>query len=337
MLHGSPRRVVSSFLFSVLLIASSLAQSSPPKALREPLQSAFDRKDYDAVTKIGIELLAAEPNDSLALHHVGYAYHVRGRYDEALEYHRRGAALVGDRYAGTAAYNAACAHALKGEAGAAFEWLEKALGLGFRDAKQIRIDPDLASLRTDPRFEAVVAKLSDDGDEPASVFVASQKMERAGTRVALFQEDGGLGQVSIEYGPVAWKDEFGSALESGQLDGRRWRLGKDYWTNLSADVPFALGDIAFVPGDYYLMLEKAGDRYTLVVQPVAEIRATKQDPYWAHEITGGTAVAMQHTTAEPSAAILDLTLATTSNESKTGSFTIRFGPHVLSTKFEMRE
>jgi hypothetical protein len=41
--------------------------------------------------------------------------------------------------------------------------------------------------------------------------------------------------------------------------------------------------------------------------------------------------------ADSLASKLDLTLATTSNESKNGSFTIRFGPHTLSTSFEVRD
>ena len=59
----------------------------------------------------------------------------------------------------TAAYNAACAYALKGDKDKALEWLEKAMGFGFARPEVAEVDSDLASLRGDPRFQALLAKM----------------------------------------------------------------------------------------------------------------------------------------------------------------------------------
>ncbi|GIW72330.1 MAG: hypothetical protein KatS3mg102_1872 [Planctomycetota bacterium] len=56
------------------------------------------------------------------------------------------------------AYNLACAHALRGAAEEAIGWLEQALARGFDDAAHIARDPDLDSIRDDPRFRAVLVR-----------------------------------------------------------------------------------------------------------------------------------------------------------------------------------
>jgi predicted esterase len=66
------------------------------------------------------------------------------------------------------AYNIACGHAKMGNADQAFEWLGKAADWGFgnSDSQNVpnvdfaRQDPDLESLRADPRFEEVVGRMA---------------------------------------------------------------------------------------------------------------------------------------------------------------------------------
>jgi len=59
-------------------------------------------------------------------------------------------------YRGTSAmYNLACAYALKGDRALGLEWLEKAINAGFDDNDKIKNDPDIASLRGEPRFKQI--------------------------------------------------------------------------------------------------------------------------------------------------------------------------------------
>jgi len=49
-------------------------------------------------------------------------------------------------------YNLACSFALLDQRDPAFDWLFKALDAGFRPNGRLWLDPDLSSLRGDPRF-----------------------------------------------------------------------------------------------------------------------------------------------------------------------------------------
>jgi len=60
------------------------------------------------------------------------------------------------RDAATAAYNVACAHALMRNRDRALDWLAKSITMGFRQFDHARRDPDLESIREDPRFEAIL-------------------------------------------------------------------------------------------------------------------------------------------------------------------------------------
>jgi hypothetical protein len=58
-----------------------------------------------------------------------------------------------------ALYNLACAHALEGHKDAALGRLEEAVAAGFTNASQISADPDLESLRREPRYRALMQRL----------------------------------------------------------------------------------------------------------------------------------------------------------------------------------
>jgi Flp pilus assembly protein TadD len=56
-------------------------------------------------------------------------------------------------------YNLACSCALTARPEEAFRALEQAFGLGYRDGDWLMEDPDLKSLRSDPRFLALIARM----------------------------------------------------------------------------------------------------------------------------------------------------------------------------------
>jgi len=59
----------------------------------------------------------------------------------------------------TVRYNLACSYALLGRKEEAFAALREAVRLGYVDAEHMREDPDLESLRDDPRFGKILASL----------------------------------------------------------------------------------------------------------------------------------------------------------------------------------
>lgn len=61
------------------------------------------------------------------------------------------------------AYNAACSQARLGRVEDGLDWLGRALRAGFDDREALERDPDLAPLRSDPRFEEIRALSSPSG------------------------------------------------------------------------------------------------------------------------------------------------------------------------------
>lgn len=75
------------------------------------------------------------------------------------------AAQVEPKMASGHLYNAACCYALSGQKDLAFSSLEIAIAKGWRDKKHTEEDEDLATLRGDPRWNDLIAKVSTGGME----------------------------------------------------------------------------------------------------------------------------------------------------------------------------
>jgi Flp pilus assembly protein TadD len=126
------------------------------------------------VERAGAEFLAGffetelrqKPENLAALVELGHLYTRLGRVREGLSVDRELARRLPDDP--TVRYNLACSLALNGELDAAFAELGHALERGYRDAEHLAQDEDLAALRADPRFEALLARLGELGADPGA-------------------------------------------------------------------------------------------------------------------------------------------------------------------------
>jgi Zn-dependent protease len=84
--------------------------------------------------------------------------HYARRFRDAARAGER-AFAAGPAQAEQVAYNVACDWALAGDSDLAMAWLERAVSQGFSSRSQIGDDPDLASLRSTGRYEALLARL----------------------------------------------------------------------------------------------------------------------------------------------------------------------------------
>ena len=113
---------------------------------REPEAEASYRRALYVVN----DHLELNPDDARAVT-MGAVSHCRvGDRGAGLEWAER-AVMVDPEDAGIA-YNVACLYALEGETGKAFDCLERAIGRGFGNRDWLERDPDLESIRNDPRF-----------------------------------------------------------------------------------------------------------------------------------------------------------------------------------------
>ena len=101
--------------------------------------------------------------------------------------------------------------------------------------------------------------------------------------------------MSLDYGPIEWKDDYDAKITSGALDGRRWRFGKDHWTNLDTSVDLTFGEVKVPAGHYYLTLErKSGGAYAIAFHDPSKVRSMRIDPVMAESVKGGIEVPLRH-------------------------------------------
>jgi Flp pilus assembly protein TadD len=101
--------------------------------------------------------LELNPEDIRALVLGATALMEQGKREQALDWARRGLAL--DPEDPGQLYNVACCHALGGEKEEALALLDKAIRNGYGHREWMENDSDLASLRDDPRFQSLLARL----------------------------------------------------------------------------------------------------------------------------------------------------------------------------------
>jgi Flp pilus assembly protein TadD len=98
------------------------------------------------------------PDDLEALRVLAYLYSSQGRHEDALREDLRLVAAAPER--ADLHYDLACSQALLGRKDDAFASLERAVALGFGDPALLDEDDDLASLRADPRWAPLRARVA---------------------------------------------------------------------------------------------------------------------------------------------------------------------------------
>ena len=99
-------------------------------------------------------------NGSFTWSQLGLVEMYRGRYTEALAAYQRALAGGLPPFAqANAYYNMACANARLGQKDLALENLGKAIDAGFSNRQLLTTDDDLASIRDDQRFAALLGRV----------------------------------------------------------------------------------------------------------------------------------------------------------------------------------
>ena len=324
-------------LTMLLAVSICTAQSPTPpneaniKNLQTAATKAWEAQKWSEAVPAYRALLEQTPDDGRAWHHLGYALHALGRLEEALGVHKKASEFEGVGH--IAAYNVACVYALKDKKDLAFEWIEKAVKKGFRGVDYLKEDPDLDSIRSDPRFEAIVKKVSSmPATEKFRVFGSGGTSDRKEARILYWGDSGGpLGQLFINFGPVPWKANYAGLLDSEKFLNRRWRLGGNSWTRLDTDLPLKVGDKKLDPGQYYMTLEHKGEgKLLLAFLDPDSVRRKHLDPYLAHHTKGGTEVEMKLETSKEIAKDLSIVLHSNKEKGTKLKLEISFGPHRLS-------
>ena len=115
--------------------------------------SDVSARDLSFEVSLYESVLGRDPDNVEALLALGEALTRKGDYARGLEVDQRLSRLRPSDP--VVRYNLACSLALLQRPDEAFEALGQSVELGYRDLQHLDADPDLASLRQDPRFAAL--------------------------------------------------------------------------------------------------------------------------------------------------------------------------------------
>ena len=126
-----------------------------------PLKGLGRQAEAQAALRHGLQVverhLELNPDDARALYMGAIAMIQLGQGERGLEWASR--ALAMDPEDSGVLYNVACAYALQRQTEQAIGVLEKAIQNGFGHKEWLEHDSDLTSLRGEPRFQALIARL----------------------------------------------------------------------------------------------------------------------------------------------------------------------------------
>jgi len=120
-------------------------------------ESLFAAKDYVGAASAFQALANTHPKQPRYWTRLGTSLQLAGRPDEAVAAYRR---AIGIGTAPVAMYNLASVFAKRGQKDSAFHWLDELVtNASYSNDKAVAADADFASLRSDPRYEKVLADM----------------------------------------------------------------------------------------------------------------------------------------------------------------------------------
>ncbi|HEU4724374.1 MAG TPA: tetratricopeptide repeat protein [Candidatus Eisenbacteria bacterium] len=132
------------------------AKPSKPATTFEDASKHYLAKEWEASAAAFAEVVKAEPKNGRAWYRLGVSYQNMKMYDKAIPAYRTAESI---NHSPFAMYNLACAFAASGAPDSSIAWLERAAGAGYSQPDAIASDPDLAAIRGDARYAALVEKM----------------------------------------------------------------------------------------------------------------------------------------------------------------------------------
>jgi hypothetical protein len=143
----------------VLCLASTRATTQPVEPTIAAAAARMQAQDPASAARMLETITAREPANWRAWRMLGMAYQAAKDVDKALGAYRKALDIEPD--SPQVLYNLGTAYAVKQDRDAAFEWLGRAKATRKLDMTQIDTDPNVSSLKRDPRFHALLPTPAD--------------------------------------------------------------------------------------------------------------------------------------------------------------------------------
>jgi hypothetical protein len=145
----------------VLLLVALSCMPLVSQAQKAEAAAAFKAQKWQEAIALYKQVTEKDPNDGASWYALGSAALMADDSKLAITAYEHSVQLKNRPV--FSLYNLACAHARLGESDQAFDALEKLAQLGASFATQMEKDPDLASLRSLPRYQPVLAHMKQIG------------------------------------------------------------------------------------------------------------------------------------------------------------------------------
>ena len=158
------------FLVSFLILAAggylawSTVQTTKVEDTKVTAKAAFVQEDWGRAARGYEAMTRLRPKDAESVFLLAFSHHKLGRYEDALVGFWQALKLGYNE--SLCLYDVACAEARLGRKADAMEHLVQAVDKGFKSVTFLDQDEDLAILRGEPAYKALLAKMK--GDEEAA-------------------------------------------------------------------------------------------------------------------------------------------------------------------------
>src|SRR5262249_34685526 len=150
-------------LAAVLALVSSGCSSHARPPEEEPTLAAgvakLQTRDYAAAARILEQVTSREPQNGRAWRNLALAEQKLKHYDQAIAANRQ--ALEVEPAMPTPMFSLGVVYAMKGDNESALSWLAKAKATRKVDMSQVEATPELAGLKSDPRYAALLPTRAD--------------------------------------------------------------------------------------------------------------------------------------------------------------------------------
>lgn len=153
-------RALKSMCVALLLLALAVSTAAQTATVAPDMQEAsalLQAQKWAEAAKAFEAIASAEPTNARAWYQLGWARHGLGKYEQAIDAFQKSLDLnKGNRRGALSMYGIATMYAALKNNDKAFEWINKALNADLPQPRQLKDDPNLIGLRTDPRFQSFV-------------------------------------------------------------------------------------------------------------------------------------------------------------------------------------